>query len=128
LEAYVAGSLSEFARSHSSLERIWIVEKDKKIIGSIAIVKFSESEAQLRWLLLEPKVRGTGLGRRLVEEAVAFCKASGYSAVFLWTVSGLLVAEKLYRSVGFERTKDITHEMWGSMVTEDRYDLVLMDQ
>lgn len=89
LEAYVAGSLSEFAKSHFSLERIWIVEKNKKIIGSIAIVKFSESEAQLRWLLLEPKVRGMGLGRRLVEEAVAFCKASGYSSVFLWTVSGL---------------------------------------
>jgi hypothetical protein len=60
-----------------------------------------------------------------VVAAVAFCKASGYSSEFLWTISGILVAENLYRSVGFERTQEIEHEMWGIVVTEVRYDLVL---
>lgn len=95
LEAYVAESLAHFAKSHSSSERIWIVEKDKRVVGSIAIVKFSDSIALQRWLLLEPKVRGIGLGRRLVEDAVAFCKSSGYTSVLLWTFEGLVAAEKL---------------------------------
>jgi hypothetical protein len=59
-DAYVAAPLSEFARSQSSWERIWIIEKDGKIVGSAAIVKFSEEEAQIRWLLLDPSIRGRG--------------------------------------------------------------------
>jgi len=44
-DAYVAMPLAEFAKSHSSRERIWIAEKEGKIVGSVAIVKFSEKEA-----------------------------------------------------------------------------------
>jgi len=126
-DAYVAGPLAEFAMSYSSQERIWIVEREEKIVGSIAIVKFSEDEAQLRWLLLDPCVRGFGLGRRLVEEAVEFCRVFGYSSVFLWTVEALKIATELYRSLGFENTLEKTHEQWGSIVTEVRYDLELKE-
>jgi GNAT superfamily N-acetyltransferase len=125
LDAYVAGPLAEFARAHTSRELIWIVECDGKIAGSIAIIDVSGSEAQLRWLLLDPGVRGFGLGRRLVEEAVEFSRSSGYSSVFLWTVDTLVPAATLYQSIGFKKTEEIRHELWGGVVTEVRYDLVL---
>jgi N-acetylglutamate synthase-like GNAT family acetyltransferase len=124
-DAYVALPLSEFVKSHSSRQRIWIVEKDGSIIGSAAIVEFSNAEAQLRWLLLEPTVRGRGLGRLLVEEALDFCRDAGYSSVFLWTVATLPVAARLYESVGFKKTEEITHMLWGSMVTEVKYELMI---
>lgn len=124
-DAYVAIPLAEYAKSISSQERIWIVEKEGRIVGSTAIVKFSDTEAQLRWLLLDPKVRGLGLGRRLVEEGLDFCRRAGYSSVFLWTVDTLPIAAMLYRSVGFEQTEKLTHELWGRIVTEVRYDLAL---
>jgi N-acetylglutamate synthase-like GNAT family acetyltransferase len=124
-DAYVAIPLAEFAKSKSPRERIWIVEKEGRIIGSAAIVKFSEKEAQLRWLLLHPEVRGRGLGRRLVEEALDFCRDVGYSSVFLWTVNTLPIAAQLYQSVGFKQTDELTHELWGSTVTEVRYELAL---
>lgn len=124
-DSYVAIPLAKFAKSHSSRERIWIVEKEGRIVGSVAIVKFSEKEAQLRWLLLDPEVRGYGLGRRLLEEALDFCRKAEYSSVFLWTVNTLPVAAMLYRSVGFKQTEELTHELWGSVVTEVRYDLAL---
>ena len=124
-EAYVAGPLFEFAKSHTDRERLWIVEKDGRIAGSVAIVKSSEREAQLRWLLLHPDIRGYGIGRTLLEEAVKFCKDCGYSSVFLWTVSTLTAAAKLYKSVGFCLTEEKTHELWGTVVTEQRYDLEL---
>ena len=36
-EAYVAGPLAEFAKARNDRERIWIVEKDANIAGSIAM-------------------------------------------------------------------------------------------
>ena len=122
-DSYVAIPLAQFAKSHFHRERIWIAEKEGRIVGSVAIVKSSEKEAQLRWLLLHPEVRGRGLGRRLVEEALHFCRDAGYSSVFLWTVSTLPIAAKLYRSVGFREREKVTHELWGSLVTEVKYEL-----
>ena len=124
-DAYVAIPLAEFARSCLPGQCIWIVEDGERIVGSVAIVKFSEIEAQLRWLLLVPEVRGLGIGRRLVEEALDFCRDAGYSSVFLWTVNTLPVAAKLYQSVGFRKTEELTHELWGRTVTEVKYELLL---
>jgi GNAT superfamily N-acetyltransferase len=124
-DAYVAIPLAEFARSQSSRECIWIVEDGERIVGSLAIVKFSEIDAQLRWLLLVPEVRGQGIGRKLVEEALDFCRDAGYSSVFLWTVNTLPIAARLYQSVGFRNTEELTHELWGRTVTEVKYELRL---
>ena len=79
------------------------MESDGRIMGCVAIVKFSREEAQLRWLLLHPDLRGRGLGRRLVEEAASFCRDGGL--FFLWTVStpALAAAARLYRSICFHR-------------------------
>ena len=124
-EAYVAGPLAEFGKSHNDRERIWIVEKDGNVAGSIAIVEASTDEAQLRWLLLHPSLRGQGVGRVLIEQAIGFCRESHYSRVFLWTESALTAAASLYASSGFRLTEENTHELWGSVVTEQRYELIL---
>ena len=124
-EAYVAGPLAEFGKSHNDRERIWIVEKDGKVAGSIAIVGASTDEAQLRWFLLDPSLRGQGIGRFLVDEAISFCKESHYSRVFLWTESALNAAARLYESSGFGLTEQNAKELWGAIVTEQRYDLIL---
>jgi len=133
-DAYVAGPIAEFVKFRSDGDRIWIVElkegtEDEEgtdlIVGSVAVVNFSEEAAQLRWLLLAPEVRGVGLGRRLVEEAVAFSRSAGYKAVFLWTVRDLVAATSLYRSLGFLETEEKTSEIWGDTVTEVRYELRL---
>jgi GNAT superfamily N-acetyltransferase len=134
-DAYVAGPMAEFVKSRSDRDRIWIVEladgvaegewRANRIVGSIAIVEASDGEAQLRWLLLAPEVRGLGLGKRLAEEALAFSRSAGYSTAFLWTVRGLEAATSLYESLGFEETEEKTSEIWGSTVTEVRYDLKL---
>ncbi|HXU39771.1 MAG TPA: GNAT family N-acetyltransferase [Blastocatellia bacterium] len=124
-EAYVAGPLAEFARFHTGRDRIWIVENNGTASGSIAIVEASTEQAQLRWFLLHPALRGKGIGRLLMEAAVNFCRAGGYSMIFLWTTSNLTAAARLYDSFGFHITEETTHEMWGAMVTEQRYELNL---
>jgi GNAT superfamily N-acetyltransferase len=125
-EDYVNGPLSRFARSFSRRERIWIAELDGCVIGCIAIVAVSAQTAQLRWFLLEPEFRGIGLGRNLLQEAVAFCRNSGYQSIMLWTVAFLSAAAHLYREAGFKKVEEMPGVRWGAVVVEERYELALV--
>lgn len=119
--AYVAAPLADFVLKRTHREQIWIAERKGVFCGSIAIVRVMENEAQLRWLLVKPAERGIGLGRILVEKAVDFCKSQHYDHIFLWTIRFLRPATHIYRTAGFEKTEEKTHEIWGLMLTEERY-------
>jgi len=125
-EAYVAVPLAEFVKRGSEHERLWLAEDDGRLLGCIAIVAASDSLAQLRWFLLDPAYRGQGLGRRLMENAIAFSREAGYSGITLWTVSSLTQAAKLYRAAGFVRVEEKPiARVWGVDVVEERYELTL---
>ena len=95
-------------------------------MGSIAILGRSAEEAQLRWFLLDPRWRGQGVGRRLMEEALGFCRNVGYARVFLWTVSGLAASSHLYRAYGFVKVQEESpREAWGTRITEEKHVLEL---
>jgi GNAT superfamily N-acetyltransferase len=121
-EAGMAGSLAEFVTSRSEGDRFWLVDFQDQLAGSVPIDGTSETEAELRWLLLHPDLRGRGLGRHLLQRALAFCEETGYETVFLWTVDRLETARRLYESVGFERTHESTEHRWGQSVTMQRYE------
>jgi ribosomal protein S18 acetylase RimI-like enzyme len=120
-EAYVAEPLGAFVISGCERGRIWIAERDEKLIGCIAIVAASEAEARLRWFLVDPSARGLGLGKRLLREAVEFCREEGYETVTLSTVSSLTTAAALYRSVGFEKVEATPEHLWGTDVVAEIY-------
>jgi GNAT superfamily N-acetyltransferase len=125
-EAYVAGPLSEFVLSEDKRgERVWVVEVGGKVAGCIAIVRVGEGVAQLRWFLLTPETRGRGLGKRLMEEAVNFCRKEGYRRIILWTFSELETATALYRRWGFVKAEEKAHRIWGRDLTEEKYELEL---
>jgi GNAT superfamily N-acetyltransferase len=124
-EAYVAGPLAEFAKSTAPRERLWIAEQGDRLVGCIAIVAHSPDVAQLRWFLVDADCRGAGLGTRLLNEAVGFCRASGYRSVILWTVSALTAAARLYCSAGFQKVEEEPGTQWGVNVVEERYELDL---
>jgi GNAT superfamily N-acetyltransferase len=124
-EAYVAGPLADFVRAAPPRGRLWLAERGGELVGCVGIVPATPQEAQLRWFLVAPEARGAGLGRRLLGEALSFCRAAGYGRVFLWTVSALAAAARLYRAAGFVRTQERPGRLWGVDVVEERYDLVL---
>jgi GNAT superfamily N-acetyltransferase len=127
-DGYVAVSMGEFAKSYDpDKDRLWVAEMEGRIVGSIAIVGKPNRQAQLRWFLVHPIARGCGLGRRLLNGALQFCRDRGFTSVCLWTVSDLDTAIHLYRSVGFEKIEQKTHRIWGHMLTEEQYELSLRE-
>ena len=125
-EAYVAEGLAEFVQSFDpKKDRIWLAEVSDRIVGAIAVVGQSKVEAQLRWFLVHPDYREQGLGSELLNKALKFCKESKYKTIFLWTTSDLHTAGRLYTRAGFKKVEEKTHEIWGTKVTEERYELHL---
>jgi GNAT superfamily N-acetyltransferase len=124
-EAYVAGPLAEFVLRNSPRERLWIAERDRELLGCVAIVEAADKIAQLRWLVVHPDGRGVGLGYELIAEAVSFCVKTGYTSVILWTVSSLVYAARLYQAARFKKIEEKPGNDWGVPVTEEKYELRL---
>lgn len=123
-EAYVADGLARHVLGRGPRERVWIAELDEEIVGCIGIVAADEEElAQLRWFLVAPAARGHGLGRRLLDEALAFARGAGYARVMLWTVDLLAGAARLYRAAGFTRVEAEARRLWGRDLVEERYEV-----
>ena len=128
-DGYVALGMGEFARDYDSRKDcLWVAEMGDQIVGSIALVGKPDNTAQLRWFIVHPVARGQGLGRRLLAEALDFCREKQFASVFLWTVSNLDAAIYLYRSAGFNRIEQATHHLWGHVITEERYHLSLLEE
>lgn len=109
-EALVAGIVAEFIRRlDPAKERCWIAKKDGENVGAVFLVKKSSSVAKLRWLLVEPSVRGLGIGKRLVEECVRFVRYAGSKKIMLWT---LVAARRLYQNAGFALVAEEKHRSW----------------
>lgn len=123
-EAYVAQGFCEFlANNNRERDRLWVAEDDASIVGSIAVKGREHDEAQLRWFLVHPSTRGIGLGRKLMQAAVAFCRERGFRSMYLWTTSELKAAAHVYHTFGFRKTQEKTHTLWSKSITENRYDL-----
>ena len=117
-EALVAEIAAKFVKHFDAeRERCWIAEMDGERVGAVLVVKQSRSTAKLRLLIVEPGARGRGLGRRLVEECIAFARAKGYRKLVLWTQSNLAAARAIYKQCGFRRVRKERHSSFG-------YDLV----
>lgn len=119
-EKDVLEGLNQYLDEKSEGE-IWVAEYNEKIVGSIAITKVSNKEAKLRWFLIEPEFRGTGLGRKMMEQGMAFCRENKFEEVSLWTFSDLKAARHLYHSFGFTLVEEIPSDTWRLGLTEEKW-------
>jgi GNAT superfamily N-acetyltransferase len=126
-EGYVAAGLSQAVLSQEPPgTRFWIVRRGDAFLGSAAVCPAGPATGQFRWFLLDPELRGLGLGRQLLEQSLAHSAHVGFERVFLWTVTGLDASARLYRNAGFVETERRPPAApWGVTVTEVRWDLVL---
>lgn len=125
-EALVAEITAQFIRNFDAKrERCWIAEMNDEIVGSVFVVKESDTVAKLRLLYVEPKARGLGIGDKLVRECIKFSRQSGYKKIILWTNDILHAARKIYERAGFKLVEENKHHSFGHDLVGQTWELDL---
>jgi DNA-binding MarR family transcriptional regulator/GNAT superfamily N-acetyltransferase len=121
-ERRVATELADFAQQlPASGKELWCYVEDDSTLASIAIDGDEASgKAHLRWFIVDDALRGTGIGRRLLTNALDFVDAR-FKETYLWTFKGLDAARHLYESEGFTLTYEAEGTHWGKTVVEQRF-------
>jgi ribosomal protein S18 acetylase RimI-like enzyme len=106
-------------------EASWIAERGAQILGAVFVVEKEPGIAQLRMLYVEPEARGAGLGRRLVDECIAFARAKDYRRLELWTNDILVAARRIYETADFTLVSEEKHHSFGRDLTGQTWALEL---
>ena len=97
----------------SSAWRCWVIDDGKEVLGHVCVQLFEkmpnpvnerEVHAYLTNFYVVPEMRGRGLGRRLLNEALSWCRAQSTDAVILWATPK---SKSLYRRCGLLQSDDL---------------------
>jgi len=125
-EGLCAQIVADFAQKlDPECERCWIAEMDGQNVGSVFLVRETDTVARLRLLLVDPVARGRGVGRRLTEECIRFARRCGYRSITLWTHQVLTAARHIYERAGFRLTSSEPRRSFGCDVVSEHWDLLL---
>lgn len=83
----------------------YVAEKDGEVLGGAGIFPSNGlpvGTCELVKMYLRNDVRGQGLGKHLIEKALAFAKGFGYVNVYIETLPELSKAVSVYEKFGFE--------------------------
>jgi GNAT superfamily N-acetyltransferase len=151
-ERYVASGLAPFLDYYDDTrDRLWVAERPARAagqapgahdvaaehdaagragarVGCIAIHHDAERPgwAKLRWFLVEAHARGSGVGARLLDTAVAFARAAGYDGIHLATCADLHAARRQYERAGFTLAwQDAAPCLWAPWTREQVWEMRL---
>jgi ribosomal protein S18 acetylase RimI-like enzyme len=84
-------------RTRSCLWRCWVLDDGKRLLGHVCVQLFEkipnpvnepELHAYVTNFYVIPEMRDQGIGKRLLNKALSWCRARGTDAVILSTESG----------------------------------------
>jgi ribosomal protein S18 acetylase RimI-like enzyme len=97
-EAELAGLPGAYAPPGGAL---LLARESGEATGCIALRPLADGAAEIKRLYVRPAWRGSGLGRRLAEAALAEAATRGYAVVRLDTTPAMTAARALYALLGF---------------------------
>jgi GNAT superfamily N-acetyltransferase len=93
----------EFEAPHGAFLIVYV---DDEAVGCGGFKRLDPTTAEIKRMFLSPKVRGRGLGKRLLEQLEAGARTAGYTSIRLDTGDRLPAAIHLYRSAGYQEIPD----------------------
>ena len=95
--------------------QLFILRADEKAIGMLTLGRYASPTGVKVWVedvVVMNEYRGAGLGRRLVNHAIEYCKANYAPCTLMLTSNPARVAaNELYRTSGFEPKQTNVYKM-----------------
>jgi GNAT superfamily N-acetyltransferase len=100
-------------RSSSCPWRCWVLDDGEQLLGNVCVqliekvpnpVNEPELHAYVTNFYVVPEMRSRGLGKRLLNKALSWCRAWQTDAIILWATPG---SKSLYRRCGLVEPTDI---------------------
>ena len=97
----------------SSAWRCWVIDDGKQLLGHVCVHLFEkmpnpvnepEAHGYPTNFYVVPEIRGRGLGSKLLNRALYWCRTQGADAVILWATAE---SKSLYRRCGLREPADI---------------------
>jgi ribosomal protein S18 acetylase RimI-like enzyme len=86
------------------------LEIDGRIPGGHPRPPLDPDQAHVRMLGVDPRSQGHGVGRALMDASVAAARGAGKGRLTLETTEAMVVARRLYESMGFRRGEDLVFD------------------
>ncbi|MBR5842876.1 MAG: GNAT family N-acetyltransferase [Bacteroidaceae bacterium] len=102
---------SQLASPHSPL---FLLLDTDIVIGMLTVGTYLSPTGSKAWIedvVVDDAYRGQGLGRMLVEHAIAYCKEQGIDTLMLTSNPKRIAANALYQSLHFERKETNVYKM-----------------
>lgn len=83
----------------------FVLLEDGHVLGSAGIYPLEngdKSVCEFQKMYFDPKVRGKGLGQKMIHVCLDFAKEQGYKVCYIETLPAMKAAQKLYLKTGFE--------------------------
>ena len=82
--------------------RIFMAVQDGEAVGCVALIRMADGGYEVAKMTVSERLRGGGLGRRLMERCIEAGRQDGAPRLYLETNSSLAPALALYRAAGFK--------------------------
>jgi GNAT superfamily N-acetyltransferase len=109
----------------AALGSVWLVQRDRRLVGSVALVLECPRVGNVDWFVLDADVRGRGLGRRLVADLVADARDRRMEKLKVQTFNKLTAAARIYRAAGVSVVWQREADWHGERVMHQLYTLTL---
>lgn len=82
--------------------RLLLAFSEDRLAGCVALRRLDGSVCELQRLYVKPQFRSLKIGRVLAEKIIGEAQKLGYGRMRLDTLSAMVQAQSLYRSLGFD--------------------------
>jgi len=92
---------------------VWVALREGALLGTVAASVKGDS-VYIRGMAVLPAARRSGAGAALLHHVEEWAARKGYNRLFLSTTPFLASAIQLYERLGFQRTDDGFHDLFGT--------------